>query len=82
MSDIVISEFMDQKAVNSLAADFDVIYDPGLVDRSSALMAAAASARDSDSESARTGVSATANSSGTRATHDDRRTATSCSGTG
>ena len=45
MSDIVISEFMDQKAVDSLAADFDVIYDPELVDRSKDLSAAVASAR-------------------------------------
>ena len=45
MPDIVISEFMDQKAVDSLAADFDVIYDPDLVDRGNDLLAAVASAR-------------------------------------
>ena len=33
MPDIVISEFMDQGAVDSLAADYDVVYDPQLVDR-------------------------------------------------
>jgi len=43
--DIVISEFMDQAAVDSLAADFEVIYDPQLVDRQDALLAAVASAR-------------------------------------
>lgn len=45
MPDIVISEFMDQAAVDSLAADFEVIYDPQLVDRQDALLAAVASAR-------------------------------------
>ena len=45
MADIVISEFMDQQAVDSLAADFDVLYDPALVDRSDDLVAAVASAR-------------------------------------
>lgn len=33
MSTIVISEFMDQDAVDSLSADFDTFYDPDLVDR-------------------------------------------------
>ncbi len=32
MPDVVISEFMDQAAVDSLAADFDLLYDPDLVD--------------------------------------------------
>ena len=45
MPDIVISEFMDQAAVDSLAADFDVIYDPQLVDRHDDLLASVASAR-------------------------------------
>jgi len=43
--DIVISEFMDQAAVDSLAADFDVVYDPQLVDRHDDLLVAVASAR-------------------------------------
>ena len=33
MKKIVISEFMDQKAIDSLTPDFKVVYDPGLVDR-------------------------------------------------
>ena len=45
MPDIVISEFMDQAAVDSLAADFEVLYDPQLVDRHDDLLAAVASAR-------------------------------------
>ena len=45
MPDIVISEFMDQAAVDSLAADFEVLYDPQLVDRNDDLLAAVASAR-------------------------------------
>ena len=45
MPDIVISEFMDQGAVDSLAADFDVLYDPQLVDRDDDLLAAVVSAR-------------------------------------
>mgnify|MGYP001828500042 FL=1 len=45
MPDIVISEFMDQGAVDSLAADYDVVYDPQLVDRQDDLLAAVASAR-------------------------------------
>ena len=45
MPDIVISEFMDQGAVDSLATDFDVVYDPQLVDRHDDLLAAVASAR-------------------------------------
>lgn len=45
MPDIVISEFMDQKAVDALAIDYDVIYDLDLVDRGNDLLAAVASAR-------------------------------------
>ena len=45
MPEIVISEFMDQGAVDCLAADFDVVYDPQLVDRHDDLLAAVASAR-------------------------------------
>lgn len=33
MADIVIAEFMDEGAVAGLAADFDVVYDPALVDQ-------------------------------------------------
>ena len=36
---------MDQTAVDALAADFDLVYDPQLVDREDALLAAVASAR-------------------------------------
>jgi (S)-sulfolactate dehydrogenase len=43
--EIVISEFMDQAAVDSLAADFDVVYDPSLVDRHDDLLAVVAEAR-------------------------------------
>ena len=32
MAEIVITEFMEQSAVSSLAADFDCLYDPRLVD--------------------------------------------------
>ncbi len=45
MPDIVISEFMDQAAVDGLAADFEVLYDPGLVDRPNDLLAALGEAR-------------------------------------
>ncbi|MBM3573144.1 MAG: 3-phosphoglycerate dehydrogenase, partial [Alphaproteobacteria bacterium] len=45
MTDIVITEFMDGAAVADLAADFDLVYDAGLVDRPEDLMAAAATAR-------------------------------------
>ena len=38
MAKIVISEFMDDTAVDSLKADFDVLYDPALVDRDDDLM--------------------------------------------
>lgn len=39
MSDIVISEFMDQAAVDDLASSYDVHYDPDLVDHPADLMA-------------------------------------------
>ncbi len=45
MTDVVICEFMDQAAVDSLAVDFDVMYDPHLVDRPDALAAAVTGAR-------------------------------------
>ena len=45
MADIVISEFMDQAAVDSLADQFDVFYGPTLVDRADDLAAAVADAR-------------------------------------
>ncbi len=45
MTDVVICEFMDQAAVDALAADFDVMYDPALVDSPEALAAALADAR-------------------------------------
>ena len=38
MSKIVISEFMDEAAVDGLRGDFDVVYDPGLVDRGDDLL--------------------------------------------
>jgi (S)-sulfolactate dehydrogenase len=38
MADIIITEFMDEDAVSSLAADYDVVYDPELVDRPNALI--------------------------------------------
>ena len=45
MPDIVISEFMDQAAVDSAARDFDVLYDAELVDRLEDLKAQLAEAR-------------------------------------
>ena len=39
MAEIIITEFMDQTAVDSLAADFDVVYDAELVDNQDALLA-------------------------------------------
>ena len=45
MPDIVISEFMDQAAVDSAAKDFDVLYDAELVDRPEDLKAQLAEAR-------------------------------------
>lgn len=45
MTDVVICEFMDQAAVDDLARDFDVLYEPDLVDRPGELAAAVAGAR-------------------------------------
>ena len=45
MTDVVICEFMDQAAVDGLATEFDVTYDPCLVDRPDALQAVVADAR-------------------------------------
>ncbi len=39
MADIIITEFMDEDAIQRLAADFDVIYDPQLVDQPDSLKA-------------------------------------------
>ena len=41
---IVITEFMDQAAVDALRSDFDVVYDPGLVDDAARLYQAVADA--------------------------------------
>ncbi len=45
MAEIVISEFMEEKAVADLAADFPVLYDPVLVDRPGELRRALGDAR-------------------------------------
>jgi len=45
MPDIVITEFMDEAAVADLAADFNLLYDPDLVDRPDALVAVAKTCR-------------------------------------
>ena len=45
MPDIVIPEFMDEEAIQDGLAGFDVLYDPGFVDRPDELAAALASAR-------------------------------------
>ncbi|HHZ10642.1 MAG TPA: hydroxyacid dehydrogenase, partial [Rhizobiales bacterium] len=45
MPDIVISEFMSEAAVARLAARFDTLYDPGLVDRPADLAVTVAGAR-------------------------------------
>jgi (S)-sulfolactate dehydrogenase len=45
MADIVVAEFMDEAAVDGLRAEFDVHFDPTLVDRPDDLMAAARTAR-------------------------------------
>ncbi|MFQ5995706.1 MAG: hydroxyacid dehydrogenase [Acidiferrobacterales bacterium] len=45
MPDIVISEFMEEQAVAGLATDYDVRYDPGLVERTDELLATVARAR-------------------------------------
>ncbi len=39
MADIIITEFMDEEAVKGLAANYDVVYDPQLVDKPDALNA-------------------------------------------
>ena len=45
MTDIVISEFMDEAAVEELRRDFSVTYDKGLVDRPEELAGLVAAAR-------------------------------------
>ncbi len=45
MTDIVISEFMDEAAVEDLRRDFSVTYDKGLVDRPDELAGLIAGAR-------------------------------------
>jgi (S)-sulfolactate dehydrogenase len=45
LPDIVITEFMDEAAVRDLAAEFDVLYDPSLVDRTDELQSLAAGCR-------------------------------------
>lgn len=45
MPDVVISEFMDEAAIRDGLAGLEVLYDPGLVDRPSELIRAAAQAR-------------------------------------
>ncbi|MCB1788354.1 MAG: hydroxyacid dehydrogenase [Chromatiaceae bacterium] len=45
MADVVIAEFMDQAAVDGLAGEFEVLYDPDLVDHPDQLSAAVADAR-------------------------------------
>lgn len=38
MAEIIITEFIDQSAVDNLAADFEVVYDPALVDQPERLL--------------------------------------------
>ncbi|WP_048645665.1 hydroxyacid dehydrogenase [Nitratireductor soli] len=45
MTDIIITEFMDEAAVDTLRAEFDTHYDPALVDRPEALREMVPSAR-------------------------------------
>ena len=45
MADIVITEFMDDAAVDTLRVDFDVLYDPGLADRQNDIPALLGDAR-------------------------------------
>jgi (S)-sulfolactate dehydrogenase len=45
LADIVITEFMDASTVRSLSTDFDVVYDPALVDRRGDLLALVDDAR-------------------------------------
>ena len=43
LAEVVITEFMDEAAVADLARDFDVRYDPSLVDRRDELLGAVGS---------------------------------------
>lgn len=45
MADIVITEFMDEAAVETLRADYDTLYDPALVDKSDELLEEVATCR-------------------------------------
>jgi len=45
LADIVISEFMDQASVDALSADFQVLYDPNLVDDPDGMASAVSDAR-------------------------------------
>lgn len=45
MADVVIAEFLDEAAIAAHLSDVDVLYDPKLVDRPEALIAALANAR-------------------------------------
>ena len=45
MADIVISEFMDADIANEVLGEFDLLYDPSLVDNRQALLSALADAR-------------------------------------
>ncbi len=45
MADLIVSEFMDEAAVTELARDFDLLYDPTLVDDPARLQGALGSAR-------------------------------------
>ena len=38
MAEIIITEFIDQSAVDDLATDYDVVYDPALVDQPDRLL--------------------------------------------
>ncbi len=44
MPKVVVSEFMDEAAIAAELSGFEVLYDPGLVDRPEALAAALARA--------------------------------------
>ena len=45
MPDIIVTEFMDESALDALRADYEVVYDPTLVDRTDALVALLPQAR-------------------------------------
>ena len=45
MPDIVIAEFMDDEAIDAVLADFDVLYEPQLVEDRGRLLATLADAR-------------------------------------